>query len=114
MAEHRVAILSEATSKKSPRWSAEQKEYPFTDYMKDVALWTQITDLRITQQGPALALQLRREARELLRALDAGELANGKVDPLTGTALSKLRAWKFSTGVEVLLHELHTSLGPMA
>eukprot|EP00971_Amphidinium_carterae_P076225 1505427-Amphidinium_carterae.1 len=76
MAEHRVAILSEATSKKP--WSAEQNEYPFTDHMKDVALWTQITDLHIPQQGPALALQLRGEACEVSRDIDTGELVNGE------------------------------------
>eukprot|EP00971_Amphidinium_carterae_P099786 1973453-Amphidinium_carterae.1 len=100
MAEHRVALLSEATSKKPPGWSAEQKKYPFTDYMilmmKDVALWTQITELCLAQQAPALALQLRGEAREVVHDLDACELFNGRVGPATGNAL---------IGMEVLLHE---------
>eukprot|EP00971_Amphidinium_carterae_P196437 3898082-Amphidinium_carterae.1 len=76
--------------------------------MKDVALWTQITDLRIAQQGPALASQSRGETREVVRDVGAGGLMNGKitfkVDPLTGNALA---------GEEVLLHELCTRFGPM-
>eukprot|EP00971_Amphidinium_carterae_P110871 2196435-Amphidinium_carterae.1 len=57
--------------------------------MKDVALWTQITDLRIPHQGPALGF--------------TAKPAEG-VDPLTGNA---------PTGVEVLVQELHTRFGRM-
>eukprot|EP00971_Amphidinium_carterae_P031466 619645-Amphidinium_carterae.1 len=46
-------------------------------------LWTQITKCAITQQGPALVFGLRGETREIVCDLDAGELVNGKVDPLT-------------------------------
>eukprot|EP00971_Amphidinium_carterae_P096768 1915613-Amphidinium_carterae.1 len=65
--------------------------------MKDAALWTQITDLRIAQQGPALSLQLKGEAREVVRDLDAGELVNGKVDRLTGNALTGVENYVNST-----------------
>eukprot|EP00971_Amphidinium_carterae_P095453 1888583-Amphidinium_carterae.1 len=60
--------------------------------------------LTCAQQGPALALQLRGETCEVSRDLDAGELVNRRVDPLSGNAL---------TGKEVPLHELHIRFGPM-
>ena len=72
--------MAAATSKKPPSWSPEQKDYSFRDFTRDLILWEQATDLRDGQKGPAVALQLRGEAREVVRDLDPRELSLGRVD----------------------------------
>ena len=96
--------MSSATSKKPPSWSPEQKDYSFRDFTRDLILWEQATDLREGQKGPAVALQLRGEAREVVRDLDARELSLGRVDAQGNPT---------HTGVEVIIEELQRRFGPL-
>ena len=89
--------MAAATSKKPPSWNPEQKEYSFRDFTRDLVLWEQATDLRDGQKGPAVALQLRGETREVVRDLDPRELSLGRVDAPTQTSKSSLT--NFSEGL---------------
>ena len=96
--------MSAATSKKPPSRSPEQKDYSFRDFTRDLILWEQATDLREGQKGPAVALQLRGEAREVVRDLDPRELSLGRVDAQGNPT---------HTGVEVIVEELQRRFGPL-
>eukprot|EP00971_Amphidinium_carterae_P258563 5131896-Amphidinium_carterae.1 len=102
--DERTSGLAEATTKKPPAWDPKQKSYAFRDYSRDVILWSAATDLREDQQGPALALQLRGEAREFVRDLDPDELRQGRVDQQTGQR---------TLGVTLLLEEMQRRFGPL-
>eukprot|EP00971_Amphidinium_carterae_P226603 4494436-Amphidinium_carterae.1 len=98
------AGYGDASSKKPPAWNAEQRQYRFVDYVRDVRLWAAATDLRASQIGPALALRLSGEARDVVRDLDPLELSNGRI----------MADGSVVTGAELLLQELATRFGPMA
>eukprot|EP00971_Amphidinium_carterae_P281277 5584632-Amphidinium_carterae.3 len=98
------AGFGDSSSKRPPTWNAEQRQYKFLDYIRDVRLWCAACELRPTQMGPAIAMRLTGEARDVIRDLDPMELMNGRPAP---------DGINIIPGSEIILQELANRFGPM-
>ena len=61
-----------------PTWSPEmERSYPFRSYVRDVLLWSMLTDLLPHQQAAAMVLRLKGAARSLVNMLSPEEILRG-------------------------------------
>ena len=82
-----------STSKIPPYWepSLELKGYPFRVWMQDLDVWSAGTELQSELVAPAVVQRLGGAARELVRAVPASELRDGRHDLATGAITSGLQ-----------------------
>jgi len=81
--------------------------YHFRDWLADVRLWAEATDLPWANQGPAVALLLGGLAKELAREVPPDQLTNG-VNSDFGDGSGP--TWH--SGLDVLLRGLTRTLAP--
>ena len=74
--------LQQATGKIPPAWSpADQRRYSFRHWLVDLRLWTAATDIDPIRWGPMIAMRLGGAARDMVREMDPGNLAGGRIIP---------------------------------
>ena len=79
-----TGVDSSGTKNIPPHWTPGSN-YAFRDYERDLANWCNLTDLGITQRGPAVYQRLGGMAKVLAREIPDEVLANGYPDSgLTG------------------------------
>ena len=75
-AEHNLGL---ANSRIPPTWSVESdRRYPLRKYIQDLDLWVRATDLPLERQGPAVALRLTGNVREMIREMPAEMISVGQ------------------------------------
>ena len=84
------------------------RDYPIADWVADIRLWEQSTDLAPRQHGPAIVLQLSGLPREIAREVPPGDLADG-----TYLDLGDGQGNIWHSGVDLLLHGLTKKFAPL-
>ena len=93
-----------STMKTPPAWGPERANvYPFSQYVKDVMLWSIATDMDIMRQGPAVAMQMTGAAK--LRVSQILEMDNG--------LLMLQRGNGEMTGLMLLLQNIGDKFAPL-
>lgn len=102
-------MAGHVTGKQPPSWDpASQNAYSFEDWVLDVTLWSEATDLSYRQQGPMVVLGLGGLARELAREVPATDLTNGNyLDTDDG------QGYVWHSGLVLLLHGLRRKFAPL-
>ena len=96
--------LGTSTHKTPPAWGPERAHvYPFSQYVKDVMLWSIATDMDIMRQGPAVAMQMTGAAK--LRISQILEMDNG--------LLMLQRGNGEMTGLMLLLQNIGEKFAPL-
>ena len=68
------AGMGTSTYKTPPSWGPEKAHaYPFSQYVKDVMLWSLATDMELYKQGPAVAMQMTGAAKNRVSQIVEGE-----------------------------------------
>ena len=82
--------------------------YPFQDWIADLRLWEQSTDLQQRQHGPAVVLALTGLPREIAREVPAEQLANGAwIDINDG------HGYIWHSGLDLLIHGISKKCAPL-
>ena len=68
------AGMGTSTYKTPPSWGPEKAHaYPYSQYVKDVMLWSLATDMELFKQGPAVAMQMTGAAKNRVTQIVEGE-----------------------------------------
>ena len=61
-----------------PSWNPQsERTYSFRKFRLDLELWVAATDMDVIRQGPAIAIRLEGDARQLAHEIGVQELASG-------------------------------------
>ena len=100
--------LQMASNRIPPSWNPQQERtYSFRKYRLDLELWVAATDMDAARQGPAIAMRLGGDARQLAHELGTAVLVQGQV--VADAAGQPMQI----TGVQVLLQELAARYAPL-
>ena len=90
-----------------PDWepTLELKGYPFRVWLQDLDVWAAGTELNQELVAPAVVQRLGGAARELVRAVPAQELRDGRLNQANGA---------IDTGLQILVRGLERRFGAFA
>ena len=105
-AEHNLGL---ANSRIPPTWSVESdRRYPLRKYIQDLDLWVRATDLPLERQGPAVALRLTGNVREMIREMPAEMISVGQdIVDAEGNVV------EHRTGIQCLVRALNARFGAL-
>ena len=91
-----------------PSWNPQsERVYSFRKFRLDLELWVAATDMDANRQGPAIAMRLGGDARQLAHEIGVQELAQGRARLDANGQVEQI------TGVQVLLEALAVRYAPL-